>query len=352
MGDPQPKPVSFSGTVYWKESKDRVVGAVVEARARDNSGVTVLTRSDDDGDFKLAGLQPGEWDLLVYHERGFARKIEAITLSRELADWRIDLDRRSGAADQRAGVIFFSALVVVMLVLLGLYAWLHSRYPATGEQASAALSLLAERALAQAGDGGELNADTSLAATLGEMGALWGALDTNALSGLSTSDAAYITGLLENPAASLLEGSTEEALAQIGALQGLFNSLVDPEYFWNTVPLRYVEVVFWALIGVLVNLILVSASYLRWRRFYIEGIILHLSQLVTVPVLALVFVLLISLVNLTLTISDTTVQLDLEDPRILVAVAFIIGSRPWALWEFVQERASALTGRGAAAEEG
>jgi hypothetical protein len=351
MGDPQPGLVSLAGTVYWKESKDRVVGAVIEARARDKSGVTVLTRSDDDGDFKVAGLQPGEWDLLVYHERGFARKIEAVNIRRDLADWRVDLDRKAGTADQRAGIIFFSALVAALLLLLAGYTFLHSRFPATGEQASAALTLLAERALAQAGDQGELQADTRLAATLGEMSAIWQALDQNTLSGLSASDAAYITGLLENPAAALQDASTEQALAQIGTLQELLTALVNPLYFWNTVPLRYVEVVFWALIGVLVNLILVSAGYLRWRRFYVEGIILHLSQLVTVPVLALVFVLLISLVNLTLSISDTTVQLDLEDPRILVAVAFIIGSRPWALWEFIQERAGVLTGRGAADAE-
>lgn len=346
MGDPLPGPVSLAGTVYWKESKDRVVGAVVEARAVDGSGLSVLTRSDDDGDFKLAGLQMGEWDLLIYHERAFARKIEAVTIRRDLSDWRIDLDRKSGSADQRTGIIFFSALVAVMLVLLGLYAFLHSRFPSAGEQASAALTLLAERALAQAGDGSELSADTRLAATLGEMSALWQALEQDALRGLSAADAGYITDFLEDPAGVLQEGSTEEALAQLTTLQALFQDLVDPEYFWNSVPLRYVEVVFWALIGVLVNLILVTGGYLRWRRFYIEGIILHLSQLVTVPVLALVFVLLISLVTLTMNISDTTVQLDLEDPRILVAVAFIIGSRPWALWEFVQERAGVLTGRG------
>lgn len=117
-------------------------------------------------------------------------------------------------------------------------------------------------------------------------------------------------------------------------------------YLWGLEPWKYLEVLLWGLAGVLVNLILTSGSYLRWQRFYREGIILHISQIVAVPVLALVFVLLLSLVKLEFSLTpENSIALDLSDPRVMAAFAFIISSRPWGLWDFIQEKASTFMGQ-------
>jgi hypothetical protein len=117
-------------------------------------------------------------------------------------------------------------------------------------------------------------------------------------------------------------------------------------YLWGLEPWKYLEVLLWGLAGVLVNLILTSGSYLRWQRFYREGIILHVSQIVAVPVLALVFVLLLSLVKLEFSLTpENSITLDLSDPRVMAAFAFIISARPWGLWDFIQEKASTFMGQ-------
>lgn len=118
----------------------------------------------------------------------------------------------------------------------------------------------------------------------------------------------------------------------------------EPSFFWGTEPWRLAEVLLWALAGILVNLIIISGSYLRWGHFYREGIIMHIAQLVTVPLLAVVFVLILSLATLQVNLTEgNQLDLDLSDPRLLVAVAFLIGSRPWGLWGFLRETARKIT---------
>jgi hypothetical protein len=72
---------------------------------------------------------------------------------------------------------------------------------------------------------------------------------------------------------------------------------------------------------------------------------MHLSQLLAVHLLSLVFVLLLSQVSLNITLTDNTVQLDISDPRILAAVSFIVASQPWNLIEFFRETSAKWTGK-------
>jgi flagellar biosynthesis protein FliQ len=67
---------------------------------------------------------------------------------------------------------------------------------------------------------------------------------------------------------------------------------------------------------------------------------MHVSHLLSVPLLALVVVFLISQVKLTVQIDESEVALDVSDPRLLVALSFIIAARPWAMLNFVREAGS------------
>lgn len=116
---------------------------------------------------------------------------------------------------------------------------------------------------------------------------------------------------------------------------------------WDQDPLRFFEVLMWGLAGVLVYKIITVGWYLRSQRFYREGLVMHIGHIITTPLLVLVAVLLLSLATLSITLaSGNQLTLDLSDPRILVAVSFLLGTSPWPLWDFVEDTAKRVTGRG------
>ena len=73
---------------------------------------------------------------------------------------------------------------------------------------------------------------------------------------------------------------------------------------------------------------------------------MHIAHIAATPFLVLVTVLLLSLVTLKFTLAGSNeVTIDLSDPRIMVAFAFIIGTSPWALWNFILDSAKRFTGQ-------
>jgi hypothetical protein len=134
-------------------------------------------------------------------------------------------------------------------------------------------------------------------------------------------------------------------LAVLYTLLHLAFPSTQPGFFWRAEPWRFLEVLLWGLAGILTSLIITTGGYFRRNRFYREGLYQHLAQIVTIPLLALVAVLILSLATLRITLAGgNEVQLDLSDPTILAAVSFLIGSRPWEIWGFVRETAGRITG--------
>lgn len=116
--------------------------------------------------------------------------------------------------------------------------------------------------------------------------------------------------------------------------------------FWDDTPLRYLEILFWGTFGIIVNKIITIGWYLRNHRYYREGTIMHLSHIFTTPLLVLVVILLLSQFSLDFTLADdNTVKLDLSATTIMVAFAFIIGTAPWPLWNFIKDAADQFIGR-------
>jgi hypothetical protein len=111
-------------------------------------------------------------------------------------------------------------------------------------------------------------------------------------------------------------------------------------------PWNFLEVFFWALAGVLVYKIIEVGSYLRWGSFYQEGMPMHLSHLVTIPLQVLVAILLLSLITIQIDLlGDNQVTLNLSNPALLAAVSFLLGSRPWAVWGFIRSAAGRVAGQ-------
>lgn len=116
-------------------------------------------------------------------------------------------------------------------------------------------------------------------------------------------------------------------------------------YFWGDAPLKYMEVFFWGLAGVLVSKAIEVGSYLRWGKFYREGLAMHIAHVVTVPLLALITTLLLAQFKLDFTLAGNSATLDLSQSALLVAVAFVIGTVPWRVWGFIQSTAEQVTAR-------
>lgn len=119
------------------------------------------------------------------------------------------------------------------------------------------------------------------------------------------------------------------ASAELDASEGTASATL-----WSKPPKLYLEILFWATAGILVQLIITIAGYLRWNTFIKNGIYLHAALLITVPLLTLVFVQIISMGRLTA--DDSTVVLDLSDPRIVAGAAFLIALVPWGLWDRIR----------------
>lgn len=138
-----------------------------------------------------------------------------------------------------------------------------------------------------------------------------------------------LPALLLDQVAELERKLPELATLELEASGGTRRSIL-----WSQPPKLYLEILFWATAGILVQLIITIAGYLRWNKFIKNGIYLHVALLITVPLLTLVFVQIISMGKLTA--NDSTVILDLSDPRIVAGAAFLIALVPWKLWDRIR----------------
>lgn len=119
-----------------------------------------------------------------------------------------------------------------------------------------------------------------------------------------------------------------------------------PGYFWSREPAKFLEVFLWGLAGALVSKIIEVGGYLRWRKFYQEGMVLHVAHIVTVPLLALVTAMLLAQIEFTFALEGgSNLTLNLSQPNMLVALSFIIGTVPWKIWGFIQSTAAQVTAR-------
>src|SRR3990170_9108440 len=76
-------------------------------------------------------------------------------------------------------------------------------------------------------------------------------------------------------------------------------------FLWGEEPFRFLEVLFWGMAGVLVDKLMSIGFYLRRGTFYREGMLMHISHIVSVPLLTVVVVFILSLVTLNVTLASS-----------------------------------------------
>lgn len=160
-----------------------------------------------------------------------------------------------------------------------------------------------------------------------------------------------LAGTADDKAGTLFFWILVGALILLSGVYILMHQLINPSTtvgfeFWSDNPHRYLEILFWGTFGIMVSKIITIGWYLRKHRYYREGKIMHLSHIFTTPILVLVVVLLLSQIDLTFTLADNnTVNISLSEPAIMVAFAFIIGTTPWPLWNFIRKSAEKFISR-------
>ena len=218
------------------------------------------------------GDAAGKWDLAALHEDGLPDTLP-VTLFADRSSLELKVRKQMGEADESAGRWFFWSMVSMLLALVLVYILLHALVPGRRHHP----------------DGHHGRA--------GRRGETTGVRDA------ATPHAKrrrHISANLD----TVLAPMTRRVL-------------------WAREPWSFIEILFWALAGVIVNLIVKSGSYLRWHRFYREGLFLHWAQFFTAPIVVVVLVFLLSTVTFTVAIGGAgDVTLDLSDPCILAAVSF------------------------------
>lgn len=118
-------------------------------------------------------------------------------------------------------------------------------------------------------------------------------------------------------------------------------------FFWDKDPWKMLEILLWGFAGIVVNKLLFVSWYLYKKTFYTEGRVMHHAHLITTPVLVLVSVFILSLAKLDLELAGASNKLviDLSDPNLMIAVAFLLGVAPWPLWNFVMDVSKNILGR-------
>ncbi len=332
-----------SGTVYRHGSDRRIehasVKATKESRVR-------YTTTDDDGDFKFDDLETGRWTLTALHEKSFPSKAKALDVMEDTEGIRIYLFRLQGNEDEKVGRTLFTSLLVGLGALIALYVALHLVVPREAAPLSTTLPILIARAEEQVANAETLSESDGLLATVGDIKAnLALALERN--NDLDEATREGLTQLADKLEASAEADRRDELLARLGTLERLVETPSERQVGpWDQDPWRFLEVLFWAVAGILVNKIIVVGWYLRSQRFYREGLVMHVAHLVSTPVLVLVAVLLLSLATLNVTLAGgNELSVDLSEPTVMVAVSFLLGTIPWPLWNFIEDTAERFAGR-------
>jgi hypothetical protein len=335
---------TISGTVYRHGSDRRIEHASVKATKGDQ---VQHTTTDDDGDFDLLDLEPGQWKLVALHDRSFPSKAQEVDLMNEdKKGLRIDLFRLQGNEDQKLGRNLFIGLLIALGVLIALYVTLHLVFPRQAAPLSTTLGTLIARAEEQVTAAGQVGESAAVLAAVADIQTGLGlALDNNVE--LDTAARDLLTELSDAIETSVKASQKEELLGRLTTLRQLVEAPAEPQVApWDQDPWRYLEVLFWALAGILVNKIIVVGWYLRSQRFYREGLVMHIAHLVSTPLLVLVAVLLLSLATLDITLAGgNQLRVDLSEPSIMIAVSFLLGTVPWPLWNFIEDTAERFAGR-------
>jgi hypothetical protein len=339
----QPGGAPVSGRVYWyDDGRGRVSSrgapyAVVKAIPRFGARAEI-DRCDARGQFSFPGLPPGEWSFVALHED--AQRVEQKPVIHQVAGPTDDVALtlyHHAAIDNERGKLYAWRLTLGLGVAIGLYLLIHLLAPAQVRPASLTLAAL----VAQAGDqirGAEtLGSDAGLAETLSEMQRLGAGLRGPDGAPLSLDEQQEIAGLVDQIEGAAAREDRVSAQLRLLRFDYLLRTLSPPTLFWNAEPWRYVEVVFWAVAGVMASQLVATTTYIRRGSYFINAEQQSVAQLVVTPLVVMVVVLLLSQAAFEITLAGgSAVRISLDNAMMLVGVSFALGLSFWLTWNWLR----------------
>ncbi len=323
-------------------------GVKVRTVHLDKNSDSRTTESDTDGSFKF-DLPNGKWKICVSCQEN-----DCTSIVFEVNNQNVNLEnicskccKPSKRHDFIEGICSFGILIALLVLLIIAYVSAH-RVPIAKNQSVVILDLIekagkrivkeppptTKRVVA-------FKNDAEFMATILQIRQNWDVLvaqNKNLVANVESQIKKVFESLDQEIQAD--DPDKNSKLNEVETSLKILKSYIEPynqNYFWETEPYRSLEVIYWGLAGVLVNLIVTVGSYMRFERFYKEGIFQHVAQIVSLPLMALVFVFLVSQAQLVITIpSAGDVKLGLTDPKILAAISFLIGAQFWALWNILR----------------
>lgn len=348
----------LEGTVQARRTKKRYEGATVRLEPKEKTGDLKdvepdFCDTDDDGDFQLdvsdeKKWPPGEYTLTAFHpdaSLGPVEKTIKLEAGKQPAFQWIELP--DPEISNRRGVFFFFVLVLALGSLIYGYIYLHWTYhdepTSINEELTSVVELaLTQAALTQADEASALDSSSLVLQTVADAESLFVPLrqDTTLFS---AARAQRVEGMFGQAQTAIVSGKAPELKT---VLENLHEATFRPAspFFWETDPLRLLEIILWALGATLLRLVLRTGNYIKRRTFYKHAILNHLSLVVTVPLLALLIAFVLSLVDVSLSLSDVELKLDMSNVYISIVVASLIGIAPWEAWDFVEALADRLFG--------
>lgn len=319
------KALTLSGTVMRYGKEARLSGAAVVVRKGTSRHVEL---TDEDGRYRFDQLAAGDWAVTVLEAESTPLQ-QTTALAESKPDCDFKLFRRAGTVDRDAGKVFYRFLVVALVLLVGGYLWAHlvlRDVPPSAVHAHLARAAAAVPSTAvELANVAERIADDPVRFRPAERKVLKGHLDKVQQAGGKADKRALATAIGEWRAWA---DETSET------------------FLWEAAPLKYVEVACWALAGVLVHLILSVAGYLRFDRFYREGIVLHIANLVTTPIIVVAISILLGSLTVEIAFPNAeTTPIDLSNLGLLVAVAFLLGLQPWAVVGYARAASRRVLGQ-------
>ena len=338
---------SISGLVISQTDSKPISGAIVSAEAKaDGEKKQALTNYY--GKYCLNNLKPGNWS--VQWEQGEYKTLKkSIKLDSDIYNLNLTLAREMTRKDRRCGIAFFLVLILLLGGLIWGYFAAHQAYSSPEEPELLVFSDqlgqvldVADEAIPVQQAAGDTEADSGADTAMQRLRSVttslkegWVSISPGVIT-ISGGQKGQILILINRAETAAANDDPQDVKLSVNAIQKVIEDKRSI-YLWSEPPMTYLEVLFWSLAGILISVFISSGYYLRKNRFYAEGIWMHVSHILTMPILSLVVVFLISMIKLSLQIEGSEVVLDINDPRLLVAISFIIAVRPWDIVSFVRD---------------
>ena len=337
------------GKVYDKTTRNSYAQATV--RLIPMTGVpaeSCFIETDRNGEFQLdladeKSFPEGNYRLSAFHEDAIMEADDetiAIPLEQGKNYRSIPMLGRDQFS-QTTGIIFGALLVVGLITVSIFYANLHFKYPVPLDSEMKALISLVSYQVDSVYQAGDTIAPGSLIPNAIKT------LDTLADHALSAAEldstdfAISLNFLLAQSAISV----SNNDLPTLSALLKQIDQVIAQKpqsFFWESYPMRLLEITLWALIATFLRLIVNTGYYLFRKRFIKSGVYHSFGLIVTIPILALLISIVLSFISISIVLGEAELNLDLTNIYISILVATFIGLSPWKGWDYLNGLADSL----------